>query len=118
MCYESRFDGQSGVVPPQFYVSKRGKRPKNFHFIRELWAKDSNYRIINNYIIYKVENMANSTVAKVCNRSNKNNPGIHGIALGICVENDLDKSKFMMHAQMQTSYSEKRSVVVKIAHMA
>jgi hypothetical protein len=61
--------------------------------------------------------MANSTMAKVCNSMDKNGSngeetnGIHGIALGICVEKDVDKSKFMMHAQMQTSYSEKRSVV-------
>jgi hypothetical protein len=62
--------------------------------------------------------MANSTVAKVCNSLNKNkngpnggkNNGIHGIALGICVEKDVDKSKFTMHAQMQTSYSEKMLV--------
>jgi predicted transcriptional regulator YdeE len=61
--------------------------------------------------------MANSTVTKVCNRLNKNGSngeetnGIHGIALGICVEKDVDKSKFTMHAQMQTSYSDKRSAV-------
>jgi hypothetical protein len=65
-----------------------------------------------------VENMANSSLAKVCNSLDKDGPnqyggeknGIHGIALGICVEKDLDKSKFMMHALMQTSYSEKKSV--------
>jgi hypothetical protein len=71
-----------------------------------------------------VENLANSTVATVCEQLDKSglldksdkNYGIHGMALGICVEKDLDESKFMMHAQMQTSFSSKMSVTVKIAH--
>jgi hypothetical protein len=57
-------------------------------------------------------------MAKVCEQLGKNglldksdeNYGLQGIALGICVEKDLEKSKFMVHAQMQTSYSAKKLV--------
>jgi hypothetical protein len=63
--------------------------------------------------------MANTTVAKMCNHPDllaknfhPNRPmpkpgGLHGIAVGICVEK-TDRDKFLFHLQLQTSYSVKK----------